>query len=167
MTATVVPKGKIPVDVVLNSQPEIKRPGASPYVLIDKKRASSGNHTELGYIGYSENNFDATFSFEEAIKLSSIKISHNNLTGVQMYPPRAIEIYSGETKNNLQHIKTKQIPPVKEVPYGQTFTGIDFTIDKPHKYFRVVAVCNRKLSPGSPKNSNLTGGLLIDEVLFY
>jgi mono/diheme cytochrome c family protein len=171
MVASLFPKGQIPQKVIINQQPEAKRPGAGPHILVDEKRASSRNPVEMGYMGFRKNDFDVTFKFDEPKQLKKIKVSYNSVDWAKLYPPKTAQLFTVDDNGNTTLVKSFVMPSITGVTYKADFFDFDFTLASPQKNFKLVMQPMRKLPPWASapgvSSKEPIGGIIIDEVFFY
>jgi hypothetical protein len=112
-------KGHSPSDVSLNTQPNKDYRGQGGLTISDNKKGFADNYRgDLAWLGYRENPFDATFSFENAPEINEIVIAYARNTPSFLFPPVSVEVWGGNDKKKLSLLR--KVEPLVLTEYGTT-----------------------------------------------
>jgi hypothetical protein len=153
-----------PDSVYLLNLPDPKYAKQGYKALIDLKKGVVDN-TDMAWLGYRETSFSAIFEFKEAKSLKDVTVSFLKKIDSYIMPPATIEIWAGDTKNDLKLLqKNAPIQPLKSE--SSEVIGISLPMNgTKYKFVKVVANPVKKL-PVWHSGKGQKGWVFIDEILF-
>lgn len=153
-----------PDSVYLLNLPNPKYAKGASKTLVDLKKGVADNQ-DTGWLGFRENSFSTIFEFKEAKSLKDITISYLKKIDSYIMPPTSIEIWAGNTKNDLKLIQ-KNVPIQPEKSESSEVIGLSLPLNNvKYKFVKVVANPVGKLPNWHPGKGQ-KGWVFIDEVLF-
>jgi Chitobiase/beta-hexosaminidase C-terminal domain/Planctomycete cytochrome C len=153
-----------PDSVYLLNLPNPKYAKTGYKALIDLKKGTADN-TDMGWLGFRETSFSTIFEFKESKSLKDVTVSFLKKIDSYIMPPATIEIWAGDTKNDLKLLqKNAPIQPLKSESSEVIGTSIPLNGTK-YKFIKVVAIPVQKLPTWHPGKGQ-KGWVFIDEVLF-
>jgi hypothetical protein len=164
-------KGKEPATVTLNTKANKDYRFAAPRALIDNKKGFADNYyRDPAWFGHRDEPFDATFSFDESTTVNEVVISYARNIPSFLFPPALVEVWAGDTKDNLKLIRQVQIPEPTEAGHTQ-IEALRVPLDQAQfSNYRVVARPFPTLPKWHPANTKETKDkrtwVFVDEVFF-
>ncbi len=153
-----------PDSVYLAFQPNQRYTGGGSKALFDLKKGLVDNTTSA-WLGFRETDFNAIFEFKETKPISNITLSFLKNIGGYIMPPTQVEVWGGNTKNDLKRLQ-KKIPNQPQKGDLSEISGLDIGFTKGnYKYIKVVAKPVAKLPSWHPGKGQ-KGWVFVDEVFF-
>jgi uncharacterized membrane protein len=160
-------KGLKPSSAELINQPNEKYKGEGAATLIDNKKGTAENYSDVTWLGFREQPFAAWFYFDTAKTINSISLSYNENVSSYLMPPTEVEVWAGNEKGQMKLVK-KVVPqqPTKEQKNVVRVDGIKIDIpNSEYKFYKIVAKNVLKLPPWHPGKGD-KGWIFIDEIFF-
>jgi uncharacterized membrane protein len=157
--------GHKPTSANLLTAPDKAYKGEGSKTLIDAKKGMADSFKDPAWLGYKDNPFEALFYFEKETTIANVTVSYGTNYYSHLLPPESVELWAGESKDNMHFIK-KITPdqPSKNEPVQ--VIGIAFTLPKQSfHYFKISAKPISKI-PEFVSKKREKGWFFIDEVIF-
>ena len=158
----------IPARMDLLSKPDPKYPAAGGASLMDfvagaREVKGVPNFT---WLGFKETDLDVVATFEKSAEIHGVTLSYLEKTDSDVFPPVKVEIWGGETQDNMRLLATvKPVQPKEKNGYSPR--GINIPIPRIHaNYFRIKAERLKRM-PAFVDNKGKGAWLRVDELLFY
>ena len=166
-TFTFFKQGLIPADVALVNQPNEQYQGSGAKGLVDGTKGDAGNFRTPNWLGYRDKAFSALFDFgADAPKVDYFTLSYCVNMGSYIMPPVWVEIWAGDSPNQMKRLKRINIPKATDY-VGNHVAGLN--VDVPgsdFQYYKIVAEPWRKL-PFWHQGSGDKGWVFVDEVFAF
>lgn len=131
--------------------------------LVDGKKGETSN-LRADWLGYREGHFDATFYFNDAIKLREIVVSAAKNVGAFVMPPQKIDIWAGLDSMKLLLVST--VYPKQPKGYEpDKIQAHKISVAGTFRYFRVTVYPVRTL-PGWHSGKGQKAWTFLDEIFF-
>lgn len=157
--------GLEPLQSELLTEPNPKYQGKGAKTLSDGKMGDVLSFKDDSWLGYKENNFEASFSFAENKAPKSMAVSYlEHLTG-QILPPTLISV-SGSNDKKLWKKITDTIPVKPKAEDVNQNVGISVPLGNVgYKYYKVL-IKNEKVMPKWHMAAGQPAWFFVDEVFF-
>jgi uncharacterized membrane protein len=156
-----------PDSVIFLKSPDKKYGQGSTKILTDLKKGTTDNTQGTFWSGYRENDFAANFLFGQPKPLKGITISYLKNVDAYIMPPVSIEIWAGNTTNDLKLIHKHFPDKPKSLNEKAEVVGFNFpVISGSYKLVKIIAKPVPKL-PTWHRGKGEKGWFFVDEVLFY
>lgn len=155
-----------PDSVYLTNLPDPKYSGKGVISLYDLKKGPVDNHSDKAWLGFREKEFIALFEFKTEKPLKGLTISYLQKMDSFLMTPSMVEVWGGNTKNDLKIIqKITSKPPTKME--GKANLGLQIPINKgTYKMIKIVVKPIQKLPIWHPGKGQ-KAWFFVDEVFFY
>ena len=158
----------IPARIDLLTKPDPSYPAAGGASLLDfvlGAREVKGV-SNYSWLGFKETEFDAVATFAKPTPIHGVTLSYLERTDSDVFPPVRVEIWAGESPDNLKLLTTvKPVQPKEKKGYSPRGINIPVTAS-PAKYYRIKAERLKRL-PAFVDNKGKGAWLRVDELLFY
>jgi len=160
-------EGIKPQHIELLGPADPQYPGEGAQSLVDGRKGVSDVLKEPSWLGYRNQPFIAGFDFEgQAPTLRRIVLSYARNLGAYSFPPEEIEVWAGESKNQLKLIKKVKVEQPKEYE-ALKVDALSIPLEPAaHQFYKVVAKPVAKL-PKWHSGKGEKGWVFIDEMFFY
>jgi hypothetical protein len=164
-------QGPAPATTALNKPPDKDYRGQGAVTISDNKKGFADNtRGDIAWLGYRENPFDATLSFDAPPEVNEIVISYARNIPAFLFPPASAEVWAGDDKKDLKMIRAITPPPPLEA--GRTaIEALRIPLDQARfRHYRIIVRPVPQLPKWHPANKKETkdkrGWVFIDEVFF-
>nr|WP_299381728.1 c-type cytochrome domain-containing protein [Allomuricauda sp.] len=160
-------KGLKPFDIELLSKPNPRNKGQGGITLVDDYIGSQGSMISLAWIGFTDTPLIALADFGESPpQISELMLSHCLIKWQRILPPQSIEVWGGNTKDQLELLKKISVDFGKDAPdFGVSNVSVQFP-KSTFRYYKIIATRFKKLPDWHPKKGE-EGKLFVDELFFY
>jgi uncharacterized membrane protein len=167
LSAMVFVEGIKPVNVELLTPPDKQYPGKGAGSLIDLQKGFADNFKDPSWLGYRDHAFEAGFDFgANPPRMKQIVISYGDNLGSYIFPPARVEVWGGDSKENLNLLKRiTSGTPANYRPNSVEALIIDME-DVGNSYYKIVAYPIQKL-PEWHGGKGQKGWFFVDEIFFY
>lgn len=167
LTVTCFVEGIDPNGVEILSPPDKQYPGTGAAGLHDLQKGFADILKEPSWLGYRESPFAAIFDFGQTTDVKTVVISHARNIGGFVFPPQDIQVWAGNSTDDMKLIKEMR----PKQPDGYTSNGvfplsIPIQTDAPYRYYKLTARPVPTL-PSWHNSKGERGWLFVDEVFFY
>ncbi len=153
---------------VLLTPPDKRYRGEGAKTLTDGRKGFVDNYGESSWLGYQNNPFAAEFDFGDTPpSISKIVISNGENLGSHIFPPTEIEVWAGNSSNQLRLIKNVKPELPKEYRLNR-IEALEVSLDSKGSFsiYKIVAKPIAKL-PSWHAAKGKKGWFFVDEVFFY
>jgi hypothetical protein len=154
------------IDLLTKTDPSYPAAGGASlldFVLGAREVKGVSNYS---WLGFKETDFDAVATFAKPTPIHGVTLSYLERTDSDVFPPVRVEIWSGESPDNLKLLTTvKPAQPKEKKGYSPRGINIPVTTS-PAKYYRIKAERLKRL-PAFVDNKGKGALLRVDELLFY
>jgi len=158
----------IPARIDLLTKPDPSYPAAGGASLLDfvlGAREVKGV-SNYSWLGFKETDLDAVATFSKPTPIHGVTLSYLERTDSDVFPPVRVEIWAGDSPDNLKLLTIVKPAQPKE-KNGYSPSGINIPVAaSPAKYYRIKAERLKRL-PAFVDNKGKGALLRVDEVLFY
>jgi hypothetical protein len=166
-TVTCFVEGIRPKNIELINAADPQYQGEGAMSLIDGRKGFPDVLKEPSWLGYREQPFIAGFNFEGDLPtVNKVVLSYGRNIGAHCFPPQEVEVWGGDSKDNLTIIKKMKI----DQPTGYESQKVEALIiplePAAHRYYKVVAKPVEKL-PQWHSGKGKKGWVFIDELFIY
>lgn len=158
----------VPDSVYLITQPEPKwqaKGGSTLKDLIQGKRDIRGLANDT-WLGFQQHDVDALFEFKQAKPVRGITLSYLRKQDSNIFPPLEIEVWAGNSANNLKKlVVAKPEQPKENGGYSPQAINMDLPQTN-FSHYRVLAKRIKRF-PDYIKDKANPAIIKLDEVLFY
>lgn len=161
-------EGRPPQHTQLHTQANERYLGLGAATFTNAQRAPITNLKDANWIGFQEEDFAATFTYEAPQAIRQIAFSYALHIPQYVFPPTAIRVYAGHKPHALRLQKEIKIPPFQEDNFNQIKNEVIFVelTGEAFPYYKIEADNLRPLPPWHPGRGT-PAWLFIDEVFFY
>ncbi len=160
-------EGIKPRQIELLTAADPQYPGEGVASLTDGRKGVADVTKEPSWLGYRNTPFSVGFGFgENAPALKKIVLSYGRNIGGYIFPPQAIEIWAGSSKDKLKLVRKVDV----DQPKGYEALKVE-ALSIPlepasYSYYKVIAIPVAKL-PAWHSGKGEKGWVFIDEMFFY
>jgi mono/diheme cytochrome c family protein len=155
----------VPDSVYLLNLPDPKYSGKGGMTLKDLKKGPNDNFGDKAWLGFRETAFLGLFEFKNSQPLRDITISYLQKMDSFIMPPAVVEVWAGNTKNDLRLIQ-KTTPKQAQKMEGNANLGLQIPITQgSYKMIKLVIKPVAKLPVWHPGKGQ-KGWFFVDEVFF-
>ncbi|MEM9885530.1 MAG: FN3 associated domain-containing protein [Bacteroidota bacterium] len=165
----IFPKGIVVDSCFLLTLPNEQYKGEGAVSLIDQTKGKAENFRNPAWLGYREEKLEALFDLGEAAPIvKEIVGSFAQNIGSEIFPPTAVEVWGGNTKDNLEKINTVQVEMPTKYERNK-IVGVKLPI--PNSNYRYYKVIVHPLAQ-TPKwhalhKKGRRSWAFVDEIFFY
>ncbi len=151
--------------VELLNEPNPQYTGEGGQTLINQKKGEASDFKNKAWLGYREKPFEALFSFAQPVPLKTVTLSIGKNIGGFIFPPTSVEIWGGNSKENLKLLQ--KIAPEQPTENQPTRIEVIKGVLKESNYsvIKIIARPVTKL-PAWHAGKGQPGWVFIDEVFF-
>lgn len=168
-TFSLFPSGKTPDTTMLLNEPNPQYKGDGASILTDKQKGKIGNFRSPAWQGYLEHPLSVVFYFGATPPLiSEIVGSFGQNIGPEIFLPRQVSVYGGETPNQMQLLGRVQ-PDLPDGYQANKIEGISVKIKASNfSYYKLEALPHPSLPRWHQGYApDRKTWIFIDEVFFY
>jgi hypothetical protein len=161
-------EGYKPESIMMLAPPDKQYPGEGSKTLSDGRKGYTDNFRESSWLGYQNNPFIAEFDFGRTPpSISKIVISNGENLGGYIFPPTEIEVWAGNSSNQLKLIKNLK-PELPNEYRSNRIEALEVSLDSQvgYSFYKIIAKPISKLPPWH-SGKGKKGWFFVDEVFFY
>ncbi len=146
--------------LTLGNAPSPKYNAGGPQAVINGIKGSDEKYGDKEWLGFEGDDFEATIDLQEKKDLQEVQLRFFNGPGQWIYPPKTVEIYAGESPENLALVKTQQV----KAGNGKIVSPKINLQGQNTRYLKIV-VPNYGLIPEGLQGGGNRAWLFIDEIV--
>ncbi|MBX2894529.1 MAG: chitobiase/beta-hexosaminidase C-terminal domain-containing protein [Cyclobacteriaceae bacterium] len=165
--ASIYQEGYKPLQAELLAPADKQYRGEGATSLTDGRKGFVDIFKEPAWLGFRDNNFEAGFDFgAKPPGLTKVVLSYGDNLGAYIFPPTEIQVWGGNSKDNLKLLMTQKFSEPKgyRTPH-MSFVTINWETSN-YTYYKIIAKPISKL-PLWHGGKGQKGWFFVDEVFFY